>query len=94
MTEAENGSEEARGFEFPSDHVLIAIGPPGADFMTSLEDVLIGAGGVRTATPISSKMSRTGKYQSVHVELRVPSREEMERLYSVLRAHPEVVYRL
>jgi putative lipoic acid-binding regulatory protein len=91
---SENGAEEARGLTFPGDHVLIAIGPPGEDFQRSLERVLIEAGGVRTAAPIASKQSRTGKYQSVHIELAIPSREELERLYAVLRAHPEVVYRL
>ena len=91
---SDNGAEETRGFEFPGDYVLIAIGPPGDDFQRSLERVLIEAGGVRTATPIATKLSRGGKYQAVHIELAIPSREELERLYAVLRAHPEVVYRM
>lgn len=90
----DNGGEEPRGLQFPGVHELIAIGPPGLPFQHSLEQLLIAAGGVRTATPIRSKGSRTGKYQSVHIELLVESREELERLYALLRAHPEVVYRL
>ena len=90
----DNGAEEPRGLQFPGAHELIAIGPPGADFCSSLEQLLIDAGGARTATPIRSNVSRTGKYQSVHIELLVASREELERLYAMLRAHPQVVYRL
>ncbi len=94
MSAPEIPTDEPRGLSFPGDHMLIAIGPPGEDFQRSVERVLLEAGGVRTGTPVSSKASRTGKYQSVHIELVIPTREELERLYAVLRAHPEVVYRL
>ncbi len=90
----DNGGEEPHGLQFPDAHELIAIGPSGVEFQRSLEQLLIDAGGVRTATPLRSKNSRTGKYQAVHIELLVESREELERLYALLRAHPEVVYRL
>jgi len=94
MSASDHPGEAPHGLEFPGDHVLIAIGPPGENFQQSVERVLHEAGAVRTATLVSTKVSRTGKYQSVHIEFSIPTREELERLYAVLRAHPEVVYRL
>lgn len=87
-------SEQAPGLTFPALHVLIAMGPPGPAFAQSIETALIAAGARRSHAPISSKLSRTGRFQSVHVEVQVDSREELEALYGVLKAHPDVVYRL
>ena len=55
----EISGEEPRGLQFPGDHELIAIGPPGLDFQRSLEQLLIDAGGVRTSTIGSSWQSLT-----------------------------------
>jgi len=87
-------SEQAPGLSFPALHVLIAMGPPGEQFAISIESALIEAGARRSQTPLASKLSRTGRYQSVHIEVHVDTREELEALYAVLKAHPEVVYRL
>ncbi len=85
---------ESTGLTFPSDHTLIAMGAPGEAFALTMEAALIAAGGKRTNTPLATKLSRTGKYQSVHIEVHVASRAELEALYAVLKAHPDVVYRL
>jgi putative lipoic acid-binding regulatory protein len=82
------------GLTFPAVHELIAVGPPGEAFCASIEAALLAAGARRSARPLSQKLSRTGKYQSVHIEVHVESREELEALYAVLKAHPDVVYRL
>lgn len=87
-------SERAPGLTFPALHVLIAMGPPGEAFALSIETALVSAGARRSQTPLSSKLSRTGRFQSVHIEVQVDSREELEALYAVLKAHPDVVYRL
>lgn len=85
---------EAPGLTFPTDHTLIAMGPLNDSFAAAIETALVAAGARRTSTEISIKHSRTGKYQSVHIEVHVESRSELEALYAVLKAHPDVVYRL
>ncbi len=85
---------EASGLSFPTDHTIIAMGPPGAAFVEAIEAALIAAGAQRTEAPVTVKHSRTGKYQSVHIDVHVQSRAELEALYAVLKAHPDVVYRL
>lgn len=87
-------SDQAPGLTFPALHVLIAMGPPDEAFARSIEAALISAGARRSQAPLASKLSRTGRFQSVHVEVHVDSREELEALYAVLKAHPDVVYRL
>lgn len=82
------------GLKFPGAHELIAMGPPGEAFRDSIEQTLIAAGGHRTEAPLRCRLSRTGRFQSVHVEVYVDSREQLEALYAALRAHPDVVYRL
>lgn len=82
------------GLIFPGEHVLIAFGPGREEFPAELEARLVAAGGVRTATPIRTRPSRAGRLQSVSIAFWVESRLELERLYAVLRDHPEVLFRL
>jgi putative lipoic acid-binding regulatory protein len=79
---------------FPAAHVLIAMGPAHGQFRDSLLQALLAAGAQRTPTPVEFRLSRTGRYQSVHIEVHVESREALEALYLVIKAHPDVVYRL
>lgn len=95
MRAAEQEAGEAeRGLIFPSNHVLIAMGPADEAFRTGLVAALEQAGAKRTELPVDHRFSRTGKYQSVHVEVYVDSREELEALYAVIKSYPGVVYRL
>lgn len=84
----------APGLQFPGVHELIAMGPPTAAFRASIEDALLAAGARRTARPPAQRLSSSGRYQSLRIEVEVDSREELEALYLVLRNHPEVVFRL
>ncbi len=83
-----------RGLMFPTAHVLIAMGPAHEQFRDSLLQALLAAGAQRTPTPIEFRLSRTGRYQSVHIEVHVQCRDELEALYAAIKAHPDVVYRL
>jgi len=86
--------EQAPGLVFPGSHVLIAMGPADEEFRASLLTALLEAGARRTGTPTTHRFSRTGRYQSVHIEVDVDSRTELESLYAVIKAHPGVVFRL
>ena len=95
MTAADqNGDDAERGLIFPSNQVLIAMGPADEAFRNGLVAALEQAGAKRTELPVDHRFSRTGKYQSVHVEVYVDSREELEALYTVIKSCPGVVYRL
>lgn len=84
----------AQGLAFPSAQVLIAMGPAHEAFRDSLLAALDAAGARRTGTPVEFRLSRTGRYQSLHIEVHVQSREELEALYLAIKSHPDVVYRL
>jgi len=95
VTELEFTPEgQAPGLIFPGTHILIAMGPADEEFRASLLTALLEAGARRTATPTAHRFSRTGRYQSVHIEVDVASREELESLYALIKAHPGVVFRL
>lgn len=94
MSETGDGEVTPRGLLFPAAHVLIAMGPAGDEFRASLLQALLDGGARRTPTAVDFRLSRTGRYQSVHIEVDVDSREELEALYLVIKAHPDVVYRL
>lgn len=83
-----------RGLQFPLEVELIAFGPAGDAFVSDIEAHLIRGGAVRTATPVSIKPSRAGRYQAVHLPVWVNSRVELEHLYGVLAAHPDIKFRL
>jgi putative lipoic acid-binding regulatory protein len=88
------GSAQPQGLEFPGAHVLIAMGPADAEFRDGLLAALLAAGARRSETEVNYRLSRTGRYQSVQIEVHVDSREELETLYQVVKAFPGVVFRL
>lgn len=85
---------DARGLEFPCDTVLIVLGAASGSFQDHVENALLDAGAVRTADPISQRLSSSGHYVSLHVPVHVASREELETLYARLQSVPGVKYRL
>lgn len=94
MSAPSDAEPGARGLVFPAAHVLIAMGPAHEEFRDSLLHALLRAGARRTPAPVEFRLSRNARYQSVHIEVHVDSREELEALYLVIKAHPDVVYRL
>ena len=94
MSETGDGEVTPRGLLFPAAHVLIAMGPADDEFRASLLQALLNGGARRTPTAVDFRLSRTGRYQSVHIEVYVESREELESLYAVVKSHPGVVFRL
>lgn len=81
-----------KGLEFPTELELIAFGPAGEAFAARIEHVLLAAGAQRTAAEVKVRQSQGGRYQAVHVPVHVQTRTELESLYEVLRAEPDVKY--
>lgn len=84
----------AKGLEFPTDTVLIVMGSAIEGFQARVEAALDMAGAVRTAEPITTRLSSAGHYLALHIPVHVQSRSELEMLYGVLQALPGVKYRL
>jgi uncharacterized protein len=78
----------AKGFEFPTELVVIAVGPATLEFRAAVEAAVLRAGAQRTAVAISARESRGGRYLSVHVPIHVASRAELERIYAEVNAVP------
>ncbi len=85
---------EAKGFEFPTDTVLIAFGPADGVFRANLEAALLAHGAERTQDAISERASSSGKFVAVHVPVHVRSRAELEKLYAVINGVPGLKFRL
>lgn len=77
--------------EFPCDLDIKAVGLASEDF----PDIVMQL--VQTHAPevgmqsLRSRQSSGGKYLSVTVTLRAQSREQMDRIYTDLSAHPDVL---
>lgn len=85
---------EQSGFEFPCEIPLVAFGPAGEQFAAQVEQALIDAGGVRTATPVHVRASSHGRWQAVRVPLLVSDRDQLEALYGALAKVPGVSFKL
>jgi len=81
-------SPAAKGFEFPTNMVVIAVGPATMEFRGAVEAALLDAGTQRTAEPISTRESKGGHYLSVHVPVYFPTREAMQAAYAAVNEIP------
>jgi len=85
---------DARGFEFPCDYAVKAMGlaEPGFDALVveivrrHCPDLAEGA--------VRSRPSRTGKYLSVTVSIQARSHDQLNAIYADLSAHEKVLSRL
>lgn len=85
---------DAKGFEFPTDTVLIAFGPATQDFRTRLDQALASVSAQRGADPITTRESSGGRFQAVHIPVHVRSRDELEMLYRAIASVPGVRFKL
>jgi putative lipoic acid-binding regulatory protein len=85
---------DAKGFEFPTDTVLIALGDASLPFRAHLEHALWDVQAERTQEPITERLSASGRFVSVHVPVHVRSREELEKLYAAVNTVPGLKFRL
>lgn len=83
---------DGKGLSFPCELELMAFGAAGEGFAARIEALLINAGAVRTEEPVRVRHSSGGRFQSVHVPLRLADRAELERFYALLRAQDDVKY--
>lgn len=77
-----------KGFEFPTDMVVIAVGPATLEFQGAIETALVRAGTQRTGEPISTRESKGGHYLSIHVPVHFANREAMQAAYAAVNQVP------
>lgn len=93
-TVTDNSSEDAKGFEFPCDYAVKAMGLAEEGF----DELVVGI--VRRHCPditegaVSSRESSGGKYVSVTVNIKADSHDQLNRIYKDLSEHDKVLSRL
>jgi putative lipoic acid-binding regulatory protein len=90
-----NGKQDdARGFEFPCDYQVKAMGHDDGSFRETVIDILSRHCASIDHERIVCRASRNGKYLSVSVTIEAQSREHLDAIYAALTAHEKVLMRL
>ena len=84
---------EERGFQFPCDMPIKAMGRADGDFADRVRQIV----GLHVDVPedqVRLRSSGAGRFQSVTINVRVESREQMEAIYADLHACDDVLWTL
>lgn len=85
---------DGKGFQFPGEFEITAMGNAGADLPVHVPRLLEGAGLHVLHETVRYKQSANGNYVSVTVVFRAQSREQYDAAHAALRADPEIRYTL
>ena len=82
--------------EYPTDFAFKAMckaqeGAPSKDYLKGLVVPLLDDGALLA---VSGNVSKTGKFESVTLKIRIQSREELESIYKLIADDPRVVMTL
>ena len=86
--------EEQRGFTFPGNFEITAVGDAEADLKTRVPQLLESVGVKVLHETVRHRHSREGNFISVTVSFKCPSREKYEAAHAALRADPDIKYTL
>jgi putative lipoic acid-binding regulatory protein len=90
-----NGADaDVRGFQFPGEFEITAMGDASADLKARVPQILAGLGLEVLHETVRHKHSREGNFISVTVSFNCPSREKYEAAHTALRADPDIRYTL
>jgi uncharacterized protein len=84
---------EARGFQFPGDFEIKAMGDAAADLDRLVPALMIELGHSAVSV-LASRESSGGNYRSVTVRLHCETRAELEAAHARLRSHPAIRWTL
>ncbi len=88
------GDAEARGFEFPCQYQIKAMGLDDGSFRDTVVEI-VGRHCERIDDHhVSCRASANGKYLSVSITIEAQSREQLDAIYDALTAHDKVLMRL
>ena len=86
--------KEGKGFQFPGEFEITALGEAGADLPKRVPNILEGLGLHVLHETVSQRASREGKFVSVTVSFRCENREQYDGAHAALRADPAIRYTL
>ena len=86
--------KDGKGFQFPGEFEITAMGNAGADLPVHVPRLLEGAGLHVLHETVRYKQSANGNYVSVTVSFRAQNREEYDAAHVVLRADADIRYTL
>lgn len=85
---------EGKGFRFPGEFEITAVGSASAGLPTRVPQLLERAGLHVLHETVRHRHSGGGNYVSVTVSFRCDSREQYDGAHAVLRADPDIRYTL
>lgn len=87
-------SASAKGFQFPGEFEITAVGRTEADLPTRIPLLLEQAGLKVLHESVRHRHSGAGNYVSVTIAFHCDSRAQYEAAHSALRADPDIRYTL
>jgi len=85
---------EGKGFVFPGEFEITAMGDAAADLKARVPQILEGLGLHVLHETVRHRHSREGNFLSVTVGFRCDSREQYDAAHAALRADPAIRYTL
>jgi len=89
-----DGIKEPKGFKFPCEYPIKAMGPNTREFVVKITEVIKQHAPEVSKNSVNSKTSSTGKYQSVTVLVYAHSKDHLINIYQEIRQIEEVVWTL
>jgi hypothetical protein len=86
--------KEPKGFEFPCEYPVKAMGPNTDEFVIKIHELIKQHAPEVSRDSILCKTSSTGKYQSVTVLVYAQSKDHLINIYQEIRMVEEVVWTL
>ncbi len=84
--------QEGKGFQFPGEFEVTAVGNASANLPTHVPQLLERAGLHVLHETVRHRHSGAGNFVSVTVSFRCDSREQYEAAHQALRADPDIRY--
>lgn len=85
---------EGKGFEFPCEYPVKAMGPNTPEFADTIVDLVKQHAPEVSSNSVHSKVSSTGKYQSVTVLVYALSKEHLISIYKDINTVDDVMWTL
>lgn len=86
--------DEAEAMKFPCHHPVKAMGPNTEKFRQEILFLVQKHHDAVDTSDMRWSLSKTGKYQSVTIDLTAQSREQLESIYAELKSHTDVKWTL
>ncbi len=92
--EAIKAADKDKGFQFPGDFEITAMGNASADLPKRVPQILESIGLHVLHETVKHRHSREGNFLSVTVSFRCDNREQYDLAHSTLRADPDIKFTL